>query len=93
MADCKSTRTFAAHLIETLNGPPAAIDAAAQARECRDRAHEFLSAARTARDFGLRAKSRQYAKAALMCRFAAGNWRARARQAAFKVTDVLGGAP
>lgn len=83
MADCNSTlRPPFAHLIATLNGPPPAIDPAAQARECADRAREFLSAARRAREYGLRKRSAQYLLAARMMRFALGNWRERARDAA-----------
>ena len=65
MADSESTR------------PP--TDPATQARECVEKAREFLNAARFVRTYGARLQSAQYLKAARMMRFAAGNWRVRAR--------------
>lgn len=74
------SETFAAHALTTLNGPPESIDPAAQADSCFKRAQVCLRAARAARADGTQSQAVRWFRSARMLRFAAHQWRARARE-------------
>jgi len=82
VTDHPSSETYAAHAIDTLNGPPGEIDPVLQSARCYERAREFLTLARDARDAGgPRRPVKLFVKAAMLMRFAAGHWREQARDA------------
>jgi hypothetical protein len=72
---------FAARALAALNGPPESIDSKAQAEACLQRAHVCLRAARAARADGTPSQYARWLRAARMLRFAAHQWRVRAREA------------
>lgn len=80
-APSAASESFAAHLYESLSGPAARIDPAAQAQACRERAHVCLRAARAARADGTQSQTVTWLKCARMLRLAASVWRERAQAA------------